>query len=140
MTGVQTCALPIFPLVAAKLKVCRELPPEELGLRVQSPDGQAGYVAAWAVEARGEKGQVKRVIVTLAVDSDGKRRVAWEREPEKLWQGQPAPQHGGQGDTKLAVLRETLEPMLRRELEHRGLAKESRGFEAPLIGWVESVA
>jgi len=27
--------------------------------------------------------------------------------------------------------------MLQRELEHRGLATGSRGFEAKLIGWVE---
>ena len=128
------------PLIAAKLKRFRELPPEELGVRVKSPDGQAGFMAAWAVEARGEKGQVKRVIVTLAADGDGKRLVAWERQPEKLWQGQPAPQNGGQGGVKVAFLRETFEPMLQRELEHRGLAKESRGFEARLIGWVEIVA
>ena len=37
----------------------------------------------------------------------------------------------------LAVLRETLESMLRRELQHRGLAKESRGFKARPIAWVE---
>ena len=128
------------PLIAAKLKRFRELPPEELGVRVQSPDGQAGYVAAWAVEARGEKGQVKRVIVTLAADGDGKRLVAWEGQPEKLWQGQPAPQNSGRAGEKLTILRETFEPILQRELEHRGLAKESRGFEARLIGWVEVVA
>jgi hypothetical protein len=28
--------------------------------------------------------------------------------------------------------------MLQRELEHRSLAKGSRGFEAKLIGWVEA--
>jgi SNF2 family DNA or RNA helicase len=47
------------PLVAAYLRKFRELPPEELGLCVQSPDGTEGFLAAWAVEARGDKGQVK---------------------------------------------------------------------------------
>jgi hypothetical protein len=28
--------------------------------------------------------------------------------------------------------------MLQRELEHRGLSKGSRGYEARLIGWVEA--
>ena len=37
----------------------------------------------------------------------------------------------------LALLREKLEPMLQRELEHRGLAQGSRGFETKLIGWME---
>jgi hypothetical protein len=53
------------PLVAAYLRKFRELPPEELGLCVRSPDGTAGVLAAWAVEARGDKGQVKRMIIAL---------------------------------------------------------------------------
>ena len=73
------------PLVAAYLRKFRELPPEEIGLCVKSPDGTEGVFAAWAVEARGDKGQIKRMIVTLGVDWEGKRHVAWERQPEKLW-------------------------------------------------------
>ena len=73
------------PIVSAYLRKFRELPPEELGLSVQSPDGTEGVLAAWAVEARGDKGQVKRMIVTLGVDWEVRRHVAWERQPEKLW-------------------------------------------------------
>jgi hypothetical protein len=40
---------------------------------------------------------------------------------------------------KLALLRNALEPMLQRELEHRGLDKANRGFEVKLIAWVEAV-
>jgi hypothetical protein len=126
------------PLVAGYLRTYRDLPAEELGLRVQSTDATPGVLAAWAVEARGDKGQVKRVIVTLAVDEHGGRHVAWERQPEKLWRAQPSTQNGNHADKKLALLRDCLEPMLQRELEHRGLASGSRGFEAKLIGWVEA--
>jgi hypothetical protein len=127
------------PLVAAYLKKFRELPPAELGICVQSPDGTAGILAAWAVEARGDKGQVKRMTVTLAVDGEGRRHVAWERHPEKLWGAQVSSQNGNQADKNLAILRNSLEPMLQRELEHRGLDKVNRGFEAKLIAWVEAV-
>ena len=126
------------PLVAGYMRKYRDLPPEELGLRVQSPDGTPGILALWAVEARGDKGQVKRVVVPLAVDDQGKRHVAWERQPEKLWRAQPSTQASLHAETKLALLRECLEPMLQRELEHRGLAQGSRGFETKLIGWVEA--
>jgi SNF2 family DNA or RNA helicase len=125
------------PLVAAYLRKFRELPPEELGLCVQSPDGTEGVLAAWAVEARGDKGQVKRTIVTLGVDGEGKRHVAWERQPEKLWRLPVSIQNGRQSDKKLAILRNNLEPMLQRELEHRGLDNVNRGFEARLIAWIE---
>jgi superfamily II DNA or RNA helicase len=128
-----------LPLVAAYLRKFREHPPEEIGFRVQSPDGTAGVLAAWAVEARGDKGQIKRLIVALAVDAEGKRNLAWERQPEKLWRSPVSNQNGKQTDKKLAILRNSLEPMLQRELEHRGFGKADRGFEAKLIAWVEAV-
>jgi hypothetical protein len=126
------------PLVANYLGNFRDLRPEQLGVRVQSPDGHSGVIAAWAVEARGEKGQVKRIIVSLAVDPEGKRLVEWERHPEKLWHAPTSPQPRLDSEKMLSLLRESLEPILQRELEYRGLAKGTRGFETKLIGWVEA--
>jgi hypothetical protein len=126
------------PIVAAHLTRYREVPPEELGVCVESPDGSEGVLTAWAVEARGEKGHVKRLIVTLAVDGEGRRLVAWERHPERLWL-QPPAKNGMSHDARLNLLRTVLEPMLQRELEHRGLDKANRGFEANLIGWLEAI-
>lgn len=127
------------PLVSAYLRKFRELPPEELGLSVKSPDGTKGVFAAWAVEARGDKGQVKHLIVNLGADWDGRRHVSWERQPEKLWRSQVSAQDKKTVTERLALLRNALEPMLQRELEHRGLDKANRGFEAKLIAWVEAV-
>jgi len=127
------------PIVAAYLRKFREVPPQDLGICVQSPDGTEGVLAAWAVEARGDKGQLKRMIVTLGIDGQGRRHVAWERQPERMWRSAVSADNERRGDSKITVLRDTLEPMLQRELEHRGLGKASRGFEAKLIGWVEAV-
>jgi SNF2 family DNA or RNA helicase len=124
------------PLVANLLKKFRELPPEEIGLCLKSLDGTEGIFAAWAVDARGDKGQIKRMIVTLGVDWEGKRHVAWERQPETLWRT-AAGHTAKQADERLAILRNTFEPMLQRELEHRGVG--TRGFESKLIAWVEAV-
>jgi hypothetical protein len=73
-----------------------------------------------------------------SVSGDGRRLVALEREPERLWRSQVFSVNGKQSDKKLAILRNTSEPMLQRELEHRGLDKVNRGFEAKLIAWVEA--
>jgi len=105
---------------------------------VESPDNSEGVLAAWAVEARGDKGHVKRVIVALAVDAEGKRLVTWERHPERLWRQQPSGKNGLSLDARLTLLRSVLEPMLQRELEHKGLDKANRGFEAKLIAWLEA--
>jgi hypothetical protein len=37
------------------------------------------------------------------------------------------------------LLKQEIEPMLQRELMHRGIAGDSRGYEARMIGWVEIV-
>lgn len=123
------------PLVATLLRKFRDLPPEEIGVRVRSPD-ETGILAMWSVEARGEKGQVKRMVIPLAVDAAGKRLVSWERQPEKLWKAPPSTSKRTQTH-QLALLRKFLEPMLQPELEYRGLETGSRGFESKLIGWVE---
>jgi hypothetical protein len=66
-----------------------------------------------------------------------KRLAAWERQPEQLWQTAPVSSSCIPHEKKLALLRETLEPMLQRELEYRGITKGDLGFEAKLIGWIE---
>ena len=86
----------------------------------------------WAVEARGEKGQLKHLLLALGVNGEGMRHVEWEREPETLWRITGVNQYGTRADRNLSILRNTLEPMLRRELEHRGL-EVNRGFEAKLV-------
>jgi superfamily II DNA or RNA helicase len=126
------------PSVAALLIRFQQLRPEQLGIRLMSPDATDGVFAAWAVEARGERGQVKRQIMVLAVDKAGRRHVPWEREPRRLWRSPEVPSSDQTGiEESLATLRNTLEPMLQRELEHRGLEKGNRGFEAKLISWIE---
>lgn len=128
------------PIVGRYLKYFSELRPEDIGIRVKSPDSINGVLSVWAVTARGDKGQVKRVIVPLASDADGKRLAAWERQPERLWRAQPLTNPPGSAEETLRLLRTVIEPMLKPELEYRGLVTGSRGFEAKLIGWVEGVA
>jgi hypothetical protein len=41
-------------------------------------------------------------------------------------------------ETRLTLLGSVLEPMLQRELEHKGLDKVNRGFDAKLIAWLEA--
>lgn len=125
------------PIVATHLVRYREVPPEELGVCVESPDDSEGVLAAWAIEARGDKGHVKRVIVALAVDVEGHRLVAWERQPERLWH-QPPGKTRISYEARRVLLASVLEPMLQRELEHKGLDKAYRGFEAKLIAWLEA--
>jgi hypothetical protein len=75
-------------------------------------------------------------MLTLAVDDAGQRVPAWEKQTDRIFQLPPA---NTNGETLLNLLTETLEPMLHRELVHRGFLGENRGYDARLVGWVEVV-
>ena len=123
------------PLVASLMERYRSLPPQEIGIRVKSPDGRKGVLSLWSVTTHGERGETKTLAVPLAIDASGHRLPSWERQPDRLFQAAPAE---GKGSSYPSVLSETIEPMLQRELQHRGVSDAPRGYDARLIGWVEA--
>lgn len=124
------------PVVAKYLKTFRDLPPEEIGLRVKSPEDGPGVLAIWAVEMHAEGGNTSRTILTLAVNDEGKRQPLWERQPERIWNAPTLSSSAGSHETHVDF-QKVFEPMLQRELEHRGVKLGSGGFEANLISWIE---
>jgi hypothetical protein len=75
-------------------------------------------------------------VLPLAVDVEGQRVPAWERQIDKMFQlsgTQKALDHADR------LLKQEVEPMLQRELMHRGIVGDNRGYEARMIGWVEVV-
>jgi hypothetical protein len=122
------------PLVARLMERFRSLPPQEIGIRVKSPHGRKGVLSLWSVTTHGERGETKTLVVPLAIDDSGHRLPSWERQPDRLFQAAPSE---GKGSSFPTVLSETIEPMLQRELQHRGVSDASRGYDARLIAWVE---
>ncbi len=123
------------PLVASLMERYRSLPPQEVGIRVKSPDERKGVLSIWSVTTHGERGEIKTLVVPLAIDASGQRLPSWERQPDKLFQAAPTESKGA---LIPSVLGETIEPMLQRELQHRGISVAPRGYDARLIGWVEA--
>jgi len=124
------------PLVASLMERYRSLPPHEIGTQVRSPDGRKGVLAIWSVTTHGERGETKTLVVPLAIDTSGQRLPSWERQPNRLFQADPAE---GKGSSFSSVLGEIIEPMLQRELQHRGISGAPRGYDAKLIGWIEVI-
>jgi hypothetical protein len=73
-------------------------------------------------------------MLTLAVDLEGQRIPSWEKQADRLFQLEPA---AADAESQVDVLTETLEPMIQRELVHRGLLGENQAYNARLVGWVE---
>ena len=123
-------------IVERHLKEYRDLPPAELGIRVQSPDGRTGVVSLWQVTSQGERGEIRTHVVAVAVGPDGQRVPAWERTVDQLFH---APAANRSTPPAVERITETCESMLHRELTHRQIISEQRGYETRMIGWIEVV-
>ncbi len=75
-------------------------------------------------------------MLTLAIDRDEQRVSTWEKQADRIFQLPPA---NTNSEAHLNLLTETLEPMIHRELVHRGFLGENRGYDARLVGWVEVI-
>lgn len=124
------------PLLVSYMTRYRNLPPNEIGVRVKSPNRRSGILSLWHVTTQGERGETRTSVLPLAVDIEGQRIPTWERQVDQMFQ-LPAVQTAIEGPDRL--LKQEIEPMLQRELMHRGIVGENRGYEARLIGWVEVV-
>ncbi|WP_437203382.1 DEAD/DEAH box helicase [Planctomicrobium sp. SH664] len=124
------------PLVLEFMQRFRDLPDDQIGVRVRSDDGRSGVLSIWHVTMQGERGETRSHLLTLAVDGDGQRIPSWEKQADRLFQLEPSP---ASAVAQIDLLTETLEPMIQRELVHRGVLGENRGYNAKLVGWVEVV-
>jgi hypothetical protein len=114
------------------------VPAEAIGVAVQADDTTAGVVSLWFVESHGKAGERKGNVQAMAVDLDGQRLPQMERAVEKVFHKAPA-EPTLTLDARLAILKEELEPMLYRDLQHRGVVADGMGFSSELIGWIEVV-
>ncbi len=124
------------PAVEHYIDDYRELAPAEIGIRVQSPDGRTGVVSLWHVSSQGERGETRTNLLAIAIASDGQRLPAWERSVDQLFSAAPATRST---QPPVELLTEACDTMLHRELGHRQIISERRGYETRLIGWIEVV-
>jgi ERCC4-related helicase len=126
------------PLIQEAIRRWQDLSPDELGFAVSGDDGPA-VLSWWLVETHGKASEQRTLITPLAVDIEGKRLPALERKAETLFTW-PATNPRLTMDDRDQLLHEHLEPMLQRELQHRGVVPDGGGYSSTLIGWVEVVA
>ncbi|MCX6876429.1 MAG: SNF2-related protein [Verrucomicrobia bacterium] len=122
------------PFVANQLRKWQSLPPEELGLCVQSPDGRQGVLSVWRIESRDGKGRTQARLVSIACGADNARIPTWEKKPADLF---CAPPVSGTLRHDISRMTATTKAALLRELEQRGLAGPNRSYSADVVGWIE---
>lgn len=124
------------PLVSGAIQTWQALPPEQFGLSVAAEEGP-GALTWWAIETRGPSGEHRACVLQVGVSLDGKRDARLERVGVAVFARLPTePQMTF--EQRRSLLREKIEPMLGRELQHRQLVPEGGSYAAKLIGWVEA--
>jgi superfamily II DNA or RNA helicase len=124
------------PLVAAYLDAYRAAPADALGICAKSRDGRSGAVALWQVVSTNEKRHQVAKVIALAVDPAGHRQPAMEKLLDELFQSEPTLAALSRNQAS-SLLADAMEPMLHRDLIHRGFVREGQAYEASLVGWIE---
>lgn len=129
-----------YPPIVVMMNQYKELLPEEVGICVEINSEEletiiSGVVSVWYVTING-KDDVRSYLIPLAVDLNGKRLPSWEKNVEKFYRYKTTNQRI---ENATELLTKRIEPMLRRELEHRNLLENSVGYRASLIGWIEVI-
>jgi superfamily II DNA or RNA helicase len=123
------------PAVEGWLHSSRDLTPDALGISVKAI-GKEGVLSLWHVVATSDKGHKTATVVSLAVDGEGKRCPPLEKAADDLFHADSAT-HTISRSEALRILSEIIEPMLLRDLVHRGVVREGQPYQAELVGWVE---
>lgn len=125
------------PILVRLLGKWKSVEPETIAVAVSAgDDGQAAVLTVWVVQSHATNAEHKTHLVPLAVDRDGQRAPSIEKRRDDIFRRVPKPPVLC-GEERRKLLAGAIEPMLQRELQHRGIATEQGGYAVELIAWVE---
>lgn len=125
------------PRVAVARSRWAALPAEELGLAVGTDVTEPGVLTWWRVHAHRAGGESRLLLMPLACTMAGQRMPQWERRGAE-WFMLPATEPVLDAGMRMRLLKEHLEPMLLRELTHRGVSVISDELAMRLAAWLET--
>lgn len=120
-----------YPPVEELLRKYKQLPPEEIGIRIcNNSISTNGIISIWFVSTGG-----KSYLIPLAIDADGKRLPSWEKDVDNFFKNAKCNTSPFFNTQKLPI--ENIESMLQRELVHRGLLDSNNSYRTLLVSWIE---
>lgn len=109
---------------------------EAAGAAAATGLGRKAVLTVWLVQAYGRGNDGGTHLVPVAIDADGKRVPALEKQYQSCYSATPGPVQFDR-DERRRLLTECIEPTLQRELSHRGIAATDKGYSTELISWLE---
>ena len=125
------------PLVNRLLSRWRSAEPSILGAAAAVGVGKPVALSLWLVHSFGARQDAGSHLVPIAVDGTGKRVPSVEKQYRDYFQASAGPPQF-QPNQRVALLHEHIEPMLQRELGHRGIAKPDKGYSTEMLVWIET--
>ena len=124
------------PLVTRFIGDWKAAKPDSIAVSVSGNHGKPCILTLWLVHSHPTDSDQKTYLISLAVDGKGQRVPTLEKRRDELFRQAPkAPVFELAERQKL--LADVIDPMLQRELQHRGIAAEQGGYAVELVGWVE---
>lgn len=123
------------PLVQSHLQRWQRLRPEERGLSLASNDF-AGVLVWLQLECVSKAGDKKVQIIHLGIDANGERSPKLERSLALIWD-LAAKECETSSSSRHETWSAVIEPMLEREIKHRGLVDKGGSYSTKILGWVE---
>ena len=132
--GIELMGLD-HPIMIEALERWQGLAPESLSVSVNGNEEPA-VISWWLIHSEGANGEHQSLVKPLAVGAKGNRDTKLEREGLSVFKRQPG-KAWLSVEQRREMLSNNLEPMLQRELHHRGLIPKDGGYSSKLIGWIE---
>lgn len=127
------------PLLQEELGRWRSVSPESLGVALQGSGYGPAVLAIWMVETSNSAGEHRSTIQTIAVNLEGNRLPAAERQLEVVLRSNPT-RALLSVERRIELFAQHVEPTLERELKHKGAAAGEGSYSAELIGYIELVS
>jgi hypothetical protein len=124
------------PLMNDLLLRWRSASPRAAGAAAAMGLPQRAVLTLWLVHAYGRGGDEGAHLVPIAVDADGKRVPSLEKQYRACFDSPPGPTQFIRAERE-SLLADAIEPMLQRELGHRGIAAADKGYATELLCWIE---
>lgn len=124
------------PFVKEELARWRDLPPEEIGIAVKEGLEDPVLLSMWVIEAVASKGERQIITQSIAIRKGGNRVPTFERNSEKYFHMTPSDAIFTD-EERISLFSNVVEPVLQRDLRHKGVVGEDGSFAAELIGYIE---
>lgn len=126
------------PLVQEELGRWRSIAPENLGAAAQGDGNGVTLLSLWMIEMSAGNGERRIAVQPIAVNKDGVRIPAVERQVEHFLSAASAHTKLSQ-DERISLFATAVEPTLQRDLRHKGGTAGDGSYSAELVGYVEIV-